>query len=319
VRIYEDLRGLHGRLDLVQYAIVAVVFGLGLQFWYVQGVHSRMYREMAENNRFRTLTIAAPRGAVTDRSGALLAENRASFRIIVTPAPGEDVSALAERMAPLVGSTADDLKARLLRPRAPYQPVTVKTGASFSHVAAVEARRAEFPSVSVEVVPQRAYPAGALASHVLGRVGEVTDRQLEQAAYSRLAPGAIVGQAGLEQLYNDDLTGVDGTRRVIVNSRGVEVALAEDSPPKAGASVELTLSTKVQESMEAAFERRAGSAIALDPFTGEILGLVSLPGFDPNLFTGEVPAADWQRLAGDERTPLLNRVAQGQYSPGSLF
>lgn len=319
MRIYEDLRGLQGRLDYVQYGIVVLMSALAVQFWYVQGVNSRKYREMAENNQFRTLTIAAPRGPVTDRSGVLLAENRPSFRIVVTPAPGEDVRALAARMSPIIEADPKDLESRLTRPRAPYQPVTVKTGATFAHVAAVEARRAEFPSVTVEVIPQRAYPEGSLAAHVLGRVGEVTDRQLAQPEYARLGPGAIVGQAGLELLYNENLTGVDGTRKVIVNSRGVEKELAEDLPPRSGASMELTIGASVQRHMERAFAGRAGSAVALDPFTGEVLGLVSLPAFDPNLFTADVPTADWQRLATDERTPLLNRVLQGQYSPGSLF
>lgn len=319
MRIYEDLRGLQGRLDYVQYAIVGLMSALAVQFWYVQGVNSRKYREMAENNRFRTLTIAAPRGPVTDRSGVLLAENRPSFRIVVTPAPGEDIPALAAKMAPIIDADPLDLETRLTRPRAPYQPVTVKTGATFAHVAAVEARRAELPSVTVEVIPRRAYPEGPLAAHVLGRVGEVTDRQLEQPEYARLDPGSIVGQAGLELLYNENLTGADGTRKVIVNSRGVEMELAEDLPPRTGASMELTIGAAIQKGMERAFAGSAGSAVALDPFTGEVLGLVSLPAFDPNLFTADVPTADWQRLATDERTPLLNRVLQGQYSPGSLF
>lgn len=319
MKIYEDLRGLQGRLGALQYSCVIALLALGGQFWYLQAMSSKKYRALAETNRFRTLTIAAPRGPVVDRSGTLLAENRPSFRIVVTHGPDADTQALANDIAPLLGTTVEDIKGRLSKPRAPYQPVTVKAGATFTDVAAVEARRSELPTVSVEVVPQRAYPAGSVAAHVMGRVGEVTDRQLQQPAYAKLRPGAIVGQGGLELLYNDDLTGIDGTRRVVVNSRGIEKELAEDAPPVAGASVELTLSASLQRSMEEAFEGRAGSAVALDPFTGEVLGLVSLPSFDPNLFTDAVPAEAWDALVNDERTPLLNRAVQGQYAPGSLF
>jgi penicillin-binding protein 2 len=150
-------------------------------------------------------------------------------------------------------------------------------------------------------------------------VGEVTERQLKQPAFADFEPGRVVGQSGLEALYNEDLTGTDGLRRVVVNSRGIEVELSEDLPARAGGAVELTLSAELQAAMEAAFKDRAGSAVAIDPMTGEILGLVSSPGFDPNSFTSGIERSVWEGLTRDPKTPLLNRAIQGQYAPGSLF
>ena len=319
MKIYEDLRTTQRRLDGVQNGLLAVVALLLLQFWLLQGVNSKRYRELAENNRIRTLGIAAPRGTVTDRSGKILAENKPSFKIIVTIGPSASIDTIASELSTYVGVDEAEIRQKLGKPRAAYQPVTIKTKATFEDVAAVEARRRELPEVSIEVVPVRSYPQARSAAHVVGRVGEVTDRQLRQPAFADYEPGRVVGQSGLEALYNDALTGTDGLRRVVVNSRGVEVELAEDQPAITGGTVELTLSADLQAAMEEVFANRAGSAVALDPFTGEILGLVSSPGFDPNAFISGVDRSVWEGLARDPQTPLLNRVVQGQYSPGSLF
>ncbi len=319
MKIYEDLRSTQHRLDGLQNGLLVLVALLLLQFWLLQGVNSKRYREMAENNRIRTLSIAAPRGTLTDRNGHILAENKPAFKIVVTMGPSGSVENISQSLASLLNIDQAEIRQKLGRPRAAYQPVTIKIKASFEDVAAVEARHLELPEVSVEVVPVRSYPHAQSASHVVGRVGEVTDRQLKQPAFSDFEPGRVVGQSGLEALYNEDLTGVDGLRRVVVNSRGVEVELSEDQPARAGGTVDLTLSADLQAAMEEAFKDRAGSAVALDPFTGEILGLVSSPGFDPNSFSSGIDRSVWESLTRDPKTPLFNRAVQGQYAPGSLF
>jgi penicillin-binding protein 2 len=320
VKIYEDLRSTQNRLDGLQNGLLLLVAVLLIQFWLLQGVNSKRYRELAENNRIRTLSIAAPRGLVTDRRGNILAENKPAFRIVVTMGPSSGtIEEISRSLAALLQVGETDIRQKLSRPRAAYQPVTIKSKASFADVAAVEARRLEMPEVSVEVVPVRSYPQAESAAHVVGRVGEVTDRQLRQPAFADFEPGRVVGQSGLEALYNDALTGTDGLRRVVVNSRGVEVSLSEDQPARAGGAVELTLSADLQAAMERAFKDQAGSAVALDPFTGEILGMVSSPGFDPNSFSSGIERSLWDRLSRDPETPLFNRAVQGQYAPGSLL
>ena len=319
MKIYEDLRSTQRRLDGIQNGLLVVVAVLLLQFWLLQGVNSKKYRELAENNRIRTLSIAAPRGTLTDRNGHILAENKPAFKIVVTMGPAASVENISGPLASLLKIDEVEIRQKLEKPRAAYQPVTIKPKASFEDVAAVEARRREMPEVTVEVVPVRSYPQARRAAHVVGRVGEVTDRQLKQPAFADFEPGRVVGQSGLEALYNDALTGTDGLRRVVVNSRGVEVELSEDQPARAGGTVELTLAADLQAVMEEAFKDRAGSAVALDPFTGEILGLVSSPAFDPNSFSSGIERTLWESLTRDPETPLFNRAVQGQYAPGSLF
>jgi penicillin-binding protein 2 len=169
------------------------------------------------------------------------------------------------------------------------------------------------------VVPLRSYPLAAAAAHALGRVGEISDRQLQLPEYEGLVPGALVGQAGLESQYNRSLMGRDGYRRVIVNSRGLEVNEAQRRPPVDGPALTLTLDSRLQAAMDKAFAGRAGSAVALDPETGEILAMTSTPAYDPNEFTTGIEPAVWSRLTSNPETPLMNRVIQGTYAPGSTF
>jgi penicillin-binding protein 2 len=151
-------------------------------------------------------------------------------------------------------------------------------------------------------------------------VGEVSDQQLKSKEFGEdLSPGDLVGQAGLESQYNRSLMGKDGLRRLIVNSRGAEVTQTGLEPPVDGPSLTLTLDSDLQAAMEQAFKGRSGSAVALDPETGEILAMTSTPGYDPNVFSTGLDPALWGRLSTDPATPLMNRVIQGQYAPGSLF
>jgi len=320
VRIYEDLRVVQARLAVLQAVAVALVGVLVIQFWNLQVIRARHFRDLAENNRSRLVTLAAPRGALLDREGHVLVGNRPSFNVVLTPEHAVDLDRVVTRLAATLGMGEAALRERLAR-RQPYRPVVVKTDASLADVAALEARRLELPEVSIEVVPLRSYPLASAAAHALGRVGEITERQLDLAEFrgKGLAPGSLVGQAGVESRYNRELMGRDGFRRVIVNSRGLEVTEAERQVPEDGPSLTLSIDASLQAAVENAFEGRAGSAVALDPETGEVLAMTSTPAYDPNEFTTGIEASLWASLATDPRTPLMNRVIQGTYSPGSTF
>lgn len=318
MRLYEDLRPVHARLSVVQGVVGALLGLLLLQFWNLQVVRARHFRDLAENNRSRIVNVAAPRGRLLDRNGRLLVGNRPSFNVVLSPEHVEDLDQVVERTAETLGTGEAVIREKLAR-RVPYRPVVVRTDASISDVAALEARRLELPEVRVEVVPLRYYPLASAAAHALGRVGEISERQLKQPEFSDLEPGALVGQAGIESRYNRALMGQDGYRRVIVNSRGQEVSEADHRPPRDGPSLTLTLDASLQAAVERAFAGRAGAAVVLDPRNGEILAMTSTPAYDPNEFTTGIDADLWARLAGDPETPLMNRVIQGQYAPGSTF
>ena len=318
MRIYEDLRVVQARLAVLQAVVVVLLAVLVVQFWNLQVVRARHFRQLAENNRSRLVTLAAPRGALLDREGRVLVGNRPSFTVVLNAEHRENLDRVVSRLATTLGVGEATIRERLAR-RQPYQPLVIKADATLDDVAALEARRLELPEVSVDVVPLRSYPLASAAAHALGRVGEITERQLELPDFKSLAPGALIGQAGVESHYNRQLMGKDGYRRVIVNSRGLEVAEAERQSPEDGPNLTLSIDARLQAAIEHAFAGRAGSAVALDPQTGEVLAMASTPAYDPNAFTNGIEPALWARLASDRDTPLMNRVIQGSYSPGSTF
>jgi len=318
MRLYEDVRALQARVGALQYLMVLGVALLLSYFWYLQVLRGRYYRDLAENNRIRTIPLAAPRGPLLDRNGRILVENRASFNVILQPEHLQDTDASITRLARTLSIGEAQIRERLAR-RAPFRPVVVKADASLADVAAIEARRLELPEARVDVIPLRSYPLASAAAHTLGRVGEVTDKQLQTAEFAELVPGDLVGQAGVELQHNRSLMGRDGRRRVVVNSRGVEVAESERESPVDGPSLTLTLDAELQKVMDEAFAGLSGSAVALDPQTGEVLAMTSVPSYDPNQFATGIDAALWSKLSTDPQTPLMNRVIQGQYAPGSVF
>lgn len=319
MRIYEDLRGLQRRVAVVQ-ALVALLLGLVLvYYWHLQVVRGRSYREQAENNRIRAVPIPAPRGAMFDRNGRILAENRSSFNVVIRAERRQDLQASLDRLAHLVVFDPGEVEERLKQPGPRMRSLVVKSDATEEDVATVEARRLEHPDTSVEVVPLRSYPLGPAGAHSLGYVGEISERQLELPGYEGIEPGTVVGQSGLELQYNRELMGREGMRRIVVNSRGVEVAEAERVVPVDGPPAQLTLDLDLQKAFQEAMAGQSGSVIALEPETGEVLAYFSTPGFDPNSFSAGIKPKEWADLNKDPEKPLINRVIQGQYPPGSTF
>jgi penicillin-binding protein 2 len=319
VRIYEDLRAVQRRLGVVQAVVALAVAALVVYFWHLQVIRGKSFRDQAENNRTRTLAIPAPRGPLFDRKGRILAENRSSFNVVITAERKDDLGGALERLSRLVSFDPAEVREHLNTQGPRFRSVVVKADASEEDVAAVEARRLEEPEASVDVVPLRSYPLGMGLAHSLGYVGEISDRQLESGGFHGLEPGSIVGQAGVELQYNQDLMGKDGLRRIEVNSRGVEVTETKRVAPVDGPKATLTIDLDLQRAVVAAMAGQSGSVVAIDPSNGEILAYLSTPAFDPNSFSAGIRSAEWAALLKDPEKPLLNRPIQGGYAPGSTF
>jgi penicillin-binding protein 2 len=321
--MFDDRRSLPRRLTAMQYVIAAVFVLLGVVFWYFQVAQHAKFKEMAENNHQRTLALRAPRGTLFDRDGRVLVRNRQAFNISLVREQSRDLDATLALIAAVTGTPEAELREVVNRharePR--YRPVVLVHDASAAQVAAVMSRRLELPDVLVEQVPTRLYPEDRFAAHLLGYVGEITEQQLARARSAGLQTGTIVGQAGVEQSYNDDLMGRDGARRVVVNSLGREVETIGEVVATEGRRLQLTIDADLQRATEEAFAALGywGAAVAIDPRNGEVLSLVSLPAFDPNGFVGGVDRATWAGLTTDKLRPLQNRALQGRYSPGSTF
>ena len=302
----------------------AIVFGLlGLSFWSLQvGQYERLV-EMAENNHDRTISLRAPRGAIVDRNGQVLVDNRYTFNISLVREQVTDLDRSLELLGRVTGASPDALRAAVDGQRnvPVFRPIVVVRDASLAQVAAVQARAIELPGVIVEHDPARYYPARDTASHLFGYVGEAQEHQLADASDPRVTRGAVVGQSGIEQAYNLLLMGENGTRRVAVNNVGREIETIDQAPPQQGRQLRLTVDLDVQRAAEEAFHSAGfdGAAVALDPRSGEVLALVSLPAYDPAAFVPSIDRDTWSTLNSDARRPLQNRPLQGRYAPGSTF
>ena len=319
----DDRRSVGVRLAVIQYATAVVFVALLVGFWLLQVADHGKYREMAENNHLRTIPLRAPRGVLLDRGGRVLVENRYSFNISIVR---EQVRDLDNSIHLLAGVTGEDEAAireivRRRRREPTFRPIVVIEDAAFAQVVAVSARKLELPGVVVQQVPTRRYPSDELAAHLFGYVGEVTESQLGRPEFGNLQAGAIVGQAGVEQAFNPRLMGTDGNRYVKVNSLGREIEEVRKQDAVEGQRLQLTIDYDLQRAAEDGFRATGfnGAAVFLDPRTGEVLSLVSLPAFDPNVFAVGVDRATWTTLNTDKLNPLQNRAMQGRYSPGSTF
>src|SRR5918912_1097581 len=315
----EDRRRVTTRLTILQYVITVIFSILAVSFWVLQVVEHAKFEEMAENNHQRTLALRAPRGIVFDREGRVLVENRHSYSISIVREHTKDLNRTIRLLAAVLGMDEGGVRTIVDRHRREptYRPITIVQDASLAQVAAVSARRLDFelPDVVVEQVPTRRYPE-TMGAHLFGYVGEVNDAQV--AVDDSLKSGDIVGQSGIEKVYNTVLMGEDGARRVVVNSLGREIRTLEEDPPSEGKRLQLTIDYDVQKAIEDGFDSIGfnGAAVVLDPKDGGVLGFTSRPAYDPNAFAAGINRATWNALTTDEDLPLNDRATQGRYSPG---
>lgn len=320
--IAEDRRRLAARVTVLRIGVVVAFALLTGGFWFFQVVQGAKFREMAENNHQRTLPLRAPRGVIYDRAGRVLVENRHSLNISIVREHTRDLDRTIRMLAEVTGVDEAHIRETVERHRREpaYRPIEVIHDATLAQVAAVTARRldSELPDVVVQEVPTRQYPDDSLAAHAIGYVGEASEQQVVS---DGVRAGDIIGQSGVEKVYNRLLMGGDGAKRVVVNSMGREMGTLDEVQPTEGQRVQLTIDYSMQRAAEEAFRALGywGSAIVLDPRNGDVLTLVSLPAYDPNAFATGIDRAAWQALNTDKLRPLQNRAIQGRYSPGSTF
>ena len=309
------------RIALFQYLIAASLIGLLVGYWRLQIGQHRAYLELAERNRVRNLPIIAPRGQILDRDGRTLVDSHPAFSILLmregsNPPTPERLSEIASSL----GLDAEEIQQLETRAASlpPFQPMVLKQSATIEDIAFVESHRVEFPELNLIQVQQRFYPKGSTAATVLGYVGEVSEDLLSKPG-SPYRPGDVVGKSGVEHTYNSVLTGKDGMRRIIVNSRGQEIGSMTTIKPKPGNDLRLTLDLDLQMVAEAGLGEESGAVVALDPRTGEILAMVSHPSYDPNDFARRMDPETWQKLISDPQKPLMNKAIQAHIAPGSVF
>lgn len=330
---FEDTsQNLRARLRFVQILVVLMLSVLSVRLYVLQVVRGERYAEIAQNQRRRRLPIPAPRGVIFDRNKRPIVNSRPIYNVILSREDVKDknLNALVEPLSAGLTIDQQDLLERfeIVKSMPAFESILVKQDASQGDIAWVESHNLEYPELRVEQQPQRSYPPNGSLAHVVGYVGEISPEQLKQQVYKDkgLKPGDIIGQSGLEQIYDDFLRGKDGYREVVVDSRGRIQDEIEIVDPIPGRDMITTIDLDLQNEAEAQLANsvtKRGVIIAMDPNNGEILALASAPSFDPNLFSQRITTkegkAEYAALLNDPETPLLNRAIQSRFPPGSTW
>jgi len=277
---------------------------------------------LAEDNRINLQLVAPRRGRLYDRVGVELANTAQNFRVLLVPEQTKDPRAVLEQLATIVPNLSPQRIQRVLRDirrGKKFNPVLVVEGLSWEEFAKVNINTPDLTGVVPDVGELRSYPYGAWLSHVLGYVAGVTDKDIEKQPELLSLPGFRMGRSGVEKAADDALRGTPGASNVEVNAHGRvirELSRREGTP---GQDVVLSLDMEVQKIAQEKLVGQSGSVVVMDVETGEIISIVSAPGFDPNAFTGTVSPTIWKQLNEDELKPLLNKAITGIYPPGSTY
>jgi penicillin-binding protein 2 len=317
-----------------QRAIAAVVIIATLSLLLVgrlvwlQVVRYDYYTDLSQGNRVRIEPLPAPRGIIYDRQGLILAENQPAYQLELVPEQVPDLDATLQglvRIGLLDADDVDDAK-RTVRSRRPFDSVPIRLHLSESDMAAFGVNRFEFPGVDIRTRLARSYPQGETAVHALGYVGTVSAADLARIDREAYAGTSTIGKVGIEAAYEDPLRGRNGSREIMVNARGRSVeklgtlqAALQTRPGEPGTDLFLTLDLEVQRVAEQAVRDQRAAIVALDPNNGDVIALVSRPGFDPNLFARGLTRTEYAALNENPDRPLFNRALRGTYPPGSTI
>jgi penicillin-binding protein 2 len=317
----EETPGLRRRFVVSSIIIVGVFFILALRLWFLQVLGVEHYRDLSERNRIRYVAIEAPRGAIFDRHGALLVDNRPAFTVSALRQEVGDRENLFATLSELLDLDEEKLAERWKEgqrlPR--YRPLPFLEDVGREAMEKVQENSVDLPGILVEVKPFRDYPHGELAAHLTGYLGEVTEEELGKSSFEGYRSGEMVGKTALERMFEDRLRGTAGQKRIEVNVRGRELRQVTTRSPLPGQSLYLTIDTNLQKAAEEALGDQAGAAVALDVHNGEVLALVSRPTFDPAWFARGITSDEWRELIDNPRRPMTNKALRGQYPPGSTF
>jgi penicillin-binding protein 2 len=304
------------------FAMITVAFAaIFLKLFYLQILNYPYYRGLSDTNSLRLIPERAPRGIITDRNGVVLATNIPTYSLFLVPADLKTYEQTLIRLSQILGEPLDDLEALVesRRRTRKFEPIRLQSHLNEDLIATIEENRVHLPGVYLQMEPERYYPHGELASHILGHIGEISEDDLARLKDNGYLVGDWIGKKGVERTYDKILRGENGGVQVEVDASGVQRRTLAYKNPVQGQTLVLSIDLKIQKLAEDLMGDQVGSVIVTNPQTGEILALVSKPNFDPNAFVSGISFKDWNALLKDKTDPLENRAIQGQYPPGSIF
>ena len=311
----------------VRRTLAALLFFLVLllvligQMIHLQILSHDHYVTLSEDNRVRLAPIPPTRGLIYDRNGVVLAENLPAYRLVIVPEQVRSLDHTLAELARLIEISDNDLKRfhRLYNRKRRFEGVPLRFRLSEDEVARLAVNQHRLPGAQIEPYLSRHYPQGEHAVHAIGYVGRINARELAKLDATDYSGTSHIGKTGVERAYENLLHGHVGVMQQEVNAQGRALRVLERTPPQPGHDLWLTLDIELQIEAEAAFGDHSGSLVAIDPANGEVLAIVSRPGYDPNLFVNGISGKDYRKLREDPRRPLFDRALRGQYPPGSTL
>lgn len=311
---------------IVLQGVVLLCFALlGMRLFYLQVIRHDDLLAQAENNRTAILPTVPNRGTIIDRNGVVLANNYSAYTLEITPSRVKNLEATIDSLSEIVEISARDRKRfkRMREESKNFDSLPIRSRLTDEEVAKFTAQHYRFPGVEIKARLFRNYPFGHLASHVVGYIGRINQKEKEQLEESddegNYRGTQYIGKLGVEQRYERELHGITGVQEVETSAGGRAVRRLASRPATPGQNVVLSIDIKLQKMIEDLYGNRRGALVAIDPRTGEVLAFVSKPTFDPNLFVDGIDSESWKMLSESIDKPLLNRALRGTYPPGSTY
>lgn len=305
-------------------SVILVILLLGIELsrlFYLQVTNHDYYTTQSHDNRVKLVPIAPTRGLIFDRHGVVLAENQPAYRLEITPEQVPDMDALLAKLQSILDINEDDIDQfrRSLRHKHTFDSIGIRFNLSDQEVARVATIQHRLPGVQIVAGLNRYYPLGETLAHVVGYVGRLDERDLRNVDSTNYLNTSHIGKSGIEKYYESRLHGEIGYQQVETNAEGRILRVLQQTPPTPGENIHLTLDAPLQAIAEQALENYNGAIVAMDPNNGDILALVSKPGFNPNLFVNGIGHRDFENLQKNSAQPLYNRALLGRYPPGSTI
>lgn len=298
----------------------AIIIG---RLWFLQVYKGHHYQARADSNRVRMREVAAPRGNIKDRMDRELVTNRPSFNVVLVREDSNDVDELLKKLASALDLDISKLweKLREAEGKPRHIPVRLLEDVNWETLAYVENHNQDFPGVRIEATPVRVYHYGNLAAHVIGYLGEISKKELEARGKDVYTGGDLIGKMGIERIREVDLRGEKGSSSSEVNARGFEQQLLKNTEPLPGNDIKLTLDAELQKIAEGLMDAgdKAGAVVAMEVKTGRMLVLASTPVLPIDQFVGGISHKNWNALLDNPKHPLINKVVQAMYPPGSTY
>ena len=321
-----EIQRFQSRVVLVQWVVLCCFVLLASRLAYLQVVRHEDLMAQAENNRTAILPTVPPRGTILDRNGVVLASNYSAYTLEITPSKVMDLEATINELSELVDIQTKDRRRfkRLREESKSFDSLPIRNRLTDEEVARFSAQSYRFPGVEIKARLFRQYPYSELASHVIGYIGRINQRdkerlEEEEDVVANYRGTEYIGKLGVEQRYERELHGITGVNEVETSAGGRATRSLSNRPAIPGQNVVLSIDIQLQKMAEDLFGNRRGALVALDPNNGEVLAFVSKPTFDPNLFVDGIDVENWQMLNESIDKPLLNRALRGTYPPGSTY